>query len=78
MLVMFQAAVPKILKGIPEDFYAGTLNLLRKAVDVCYDRLKEIPCLTCPYKPEGSMFVMVRLMLKLGKLSCFKIAKSGF
>ncbi|KAL3509315.1 hypothetical protein ACH5RR_028716 [Cinchona calisaya] len=60
-----QAAVPKILKGIPEDFYSGTLNLLREAADVCYDRLKEIPCFTCPYKPKGSMFAMVKLNLSL-------------
>jgi tyrosine aminotransferase len=34
---------------------------MREAVDLLYERIKEIPCLTCPHKPEGSMAVMVRL-----------------
>lgn len=60
-----QAALPKILKDIPEDYFLRTLNLLRETADVCYDRLKDIPCFICPYKPEGSMFVMVKLNLSL-------------
>ncbi|KAI5671362.1 hypothetical protein M9H77_11726 [Catharanthus roseus] len=56
-----QGAVPKILKEIPDDFYSKTVNLLKEAADVCFERLTEIPCITCPYKPEGSMFTMVKL-----------------
>jgi tyrosine aminotransferase len=37
-----------------------TINLLKEASDICYDKIKEIPCITCPHKPEGSMAVMVR------------------
>ncbi|CAI9089337.1 OLC1v1023896C1 [Oldenlandia corymbosa var. corymbosa] len=59
-----QAAIPKIL-NIPEDFYSRTLHLLREAVDISYDRLREIPCFTCPYKPGGGMFIMVKLNLSL-------------
>lgn len=59
---MLQGAVPKILKEIPDDFYSKTVNLLKEAADVCFERLTEIPCITCPYKPEGSMFTMVRQM----------------
>ncbi|KAH9792308.1 Aminotran 1 2 domain-containing protein [Citrus sinensis] len=36
-----------------------------QTADICYDRLKEIPCITCPKKPEGSMFVMVKLNYSL-------------
>ena len=64
-LFILQAALPKMLKEIPEDYHLRTLNLLRETADVCYDRLKDIPCFICPYKPEGSMFVMVRLILKI-------------
>ncbi|KAH7860776.1 hypothetical protein Vadar_017867 [Vaccinium darrowii] len=46
-------------------FYSKIVNKLREAADVCYDLLKEIPCITCPTKPEGSMFVMVKLNLSL-------------
>ncbi|MGI4297506.1 aminotransferase class I/II-fold pyridoxal phosphate-dependent enzyme, partial [Klebsiella pneumoniae] len=41
------------------------VNILREVADICYDRIKEIPCITCPSKPEGSMFVMVKLNLAL-------------
>lgn len=33
---------------------------MREAADLFYERIKEIPCLTCPQKPEGSMVAMVR------------------
>ncbi|KAI8006826.1 Nicotianamine aminotransferase 1 [Camellia lanceoleosa] len=46
-------------------FFLKTLNILREAADFCYDRLEEIPCITCPHKAEGSMFVMVKLNLSL-------------
>ncbi|KAH9743875.1 Aminotran 1 2 domain-containing protein [Citrus sinensis] len=36
-----------------------------QTADICCDRLKEIPCITCPKKPEGSMFVMVKLNYSL-------------
>ncbi|KAA3482780.1 tyrosine aminotransferase-like [Gossypium australe] len=33
---------------------------LRECADICYNRIQEIPSLTCPRKPEGSMFIMER------------------
>lgn len=57
---MHQGAVPQILENTGEDFFAKTIDLLRVTADICYDRIKEIPCLTCPNKPDGSMFVMVK------------------
>ncbi|XP_022738209.1 tyrosine aminotransferase-like [Durio zibethinus] len=60
-----QGAIPQILEKTKDDFFAKIINLCSQAADICYDRLKEIPCITCPYKPEGSMFIMVKLNLSL-------------
>ncbi|KAI9176391.1 hypothetical protein LWI28_002208 [Acer negundo] len=60
-----QGAIPQILEKTKEDFFSKTNSLLREAADICYDTIKEIPCLACPYKPEAAMFVMVKLDLSL-------------
>lgn len=54
-----QAAIPQIIENTKEDFFLKIVEILRGAADICFDRLNEIPCITCPSKPEGSMFVMV-------------------
>jgi aspartate/methionine/tyrosine aminotransferase len=56
---MFQGAITQILENTKEDFFSKIINIIREAADLCYDRIKEIPCITCPYKPEGSMYAMV-------------------
>ena len=33
---------------------------MREAADICYEKTKEISCVTCPHKPDGSMFAMVK------------------
>ncbi|XP_058095809.1 tyrosine aminotransferase-like [Magnolia sinica] len=58
-----QGAIPEILGKTGDDFFKKTTSMLRQTADICYDRIKEIDCVTCPYKPEGSMFVMVKLNL---------------
>ncbi|KAK6157174.1 hypothetical protein DH2020_011422 [Rehmannia glutinosa] len=58
-------AVPQILENTPSDFFLKIVNTLRESADICYNRSNEIPCITCPSKPEGSMFVMVKLNLSL-------------
>ncbi|KAF8391313.1 hypothetical protein HHK36_023617 [Tetracentron sinense] len=76
-----QGAVPHILEKTKEDFFMKIIKILRQASDICYERIKEIPCITCPHKPEGSMFVMVKLNLSLlegindDMDFCFKLAK---
>ncbi|KAL7185466.1 hypothetical protein ACSBR2_027416 [Camellia fascicularis] len=60
-----QGALPQILEKTRGDFFSKIVNLLREVADVCYNRLKEIPCITCPSKPEGSMFVMAKLNLSI-------------
>ena len=61
MLFMYQGAVPHILEKTGEDFFSKIIDILREAAHICYDRIIEIPCITCPNKPVGSMFVMVRI-----------------
>ncbi|KAI3515477.1 hypothetical protein L1887_14373 [Cichorium endivia] len=60
---VIQGAVPRILESTPESFFLNINNLLKEAADMFYERLKEIPLLACPHKPEGSMFVLVKLNL---------------
>ncbi|XP_062007654.1 nicotianamine aminotransferase 1-like [Rosa rugosa] len=60
-----QAAIPQIIENTKEDFFLKIVEMLRGAADICFDKLNEIPCITCPSKPEGSMFVMVKLNLSL-------------
>ncbi|MBA0613879.1 hypothetical protein Godav_014237 [Gossypium davidsonii] len=36
-----------------------------ECADICYNRIQEIPSLTCPRKPGGSMFIMVKLNLAM-------------
>jgi tyrosine aminotransferase len=57
---MYQGAVPHILEKTSEDFFSKVIDILKEASYICYDRIKENPYITCPNKPEGSMFVMVR------------------
>ncbi|XP_042007912.1 nicotianamine aminotransferase 1-like [Salvia splendens] len=60
-----QGAVPQILENTPPDFFQKIVSTLKETADICYERSKEIPCITCPSKPEGSMFVMMKLNLSL-------------
>ncbi|CAK9182977.1 unnamed protein product [Ilex paraguariensis] len=76
-----QAAVPRIIEQSEEVFFMRTINILKQSSEICCNKIKEIPCLTCPQKPQGSMAVMVKLNLSLLKdISddidfCFKLAK---
>ncbi|PHT76686.1 Tyrosine aminotransferase [Capsicum annuum] len=76
-----QGAIPQILQKTKDDFFSKIVNMLREGADICYDRIKDVPCITCPSKPEGSMFVMVKLHLNLLKDIeddldfCLKLAK---
>ncbi|CAD5180851.1 unnamed protein product [Musa acuminata subsp. malaccensis] len=58
-----QGAIPQIIKNTNDDFLRHTISVLRQTADICYDKLKEIDCISCPSKPEGTMFVMVKLDL---------------
>lgn len=60
-----QGAIPQIIQNTKDDFFFKIVNMLRETADICYDRIKDIPCITCPSKSQGSMFVMVKLHLNL-------------
>ena len=57
---LFQGAVAQILENTKDVFFSKIINIIREAENICYDRIKEIPCLTCPHKPAGTMSVMVK------------------
>ncbi|KAI4325126.1 hypothetical protein MLD38_030549 [Melastoma candidum] len=60
-----QAAVPRILERTTDEFFSRINGLLRESAEICFEKLKDIHCVYCPKKPEGSMFVMVKLNLPL-------------
>lgn len=76
-----QAAVPRILEDTNKVFFTRTVSILKQTSDLCFKKIKEIPCLTCPQKAQGAMAVMVKLNVSLLKdISddidfCFKLAK---
>ncbi|PVH34375.1 hypothetical protein PAHAL_8G208000 [Panicum hallii] len=65
-----QGAIPKLLENTKEEFFNKTVKILRETADICWEKLKGINSITCPSKPEGSMFVMVKL-----DLSCLQDIK---
>lgn len=64
LIVLHQAAVPTILEQTDESFFKKTLNLLKNSSDICCDWIKEIPCIDSSHRPEGSMAMMVSIILK--------------
>ncbi|GKU96387.1 hypothetical protein SLEP1_g9628 [Rubroshorea leprosula] len=60
-----QGAVPRIIENTKEDFFTKIIGMLREAADICCNTIDEIPCISCPKKPEGGMFVVVKLNLTM-------------
>jgi len=60
-----QGAVPDILEKTKDDHFSKIVNILREVADICYSKIEEIPQITLPSKPEGSMFVMGKINLSL-------------
>ncbi|KAI4383314.1 hypothetical protein MLD38_009166 [Melastoma candidum] len=60
-----QGGVPHILSKTTDEFFSRIIGVLKETADICDEKLKEIPCINCPNKPEGSMFVMVKLELSV-------------
>ncbi|KQJ88215.1 nicotianamine aminotransferase A [Brachypodium distachyon] len=58
-----QAALPELLENTKKEFFDKTIDILRQTADICWEKLQGINGITCPSKPEGSMFVMVKLDL---------------
>ncbi|WVZ90754.1 hypothetical protein U9M48_037025 [Paspalum notatum var. saurae] len=61
-----QGAVPQIIANTDETFFTNVMKVMRETAEMCYQKLKATKGVTCHHKPEGSMFVMVKL-----DMSCF-------
>ncbi|OMO91914.1 Aminotransferase, class I/classII [Corchorus olitorius] len=76
-----QAAVPRIIEKTDEVFFRKTINTLKQTADICWDMVNEIPCISCPQKPQGSMAAMMKVNISdLDDISddidfCFRLAK---
>ncbi|XP_074276095.1 tyrosine aminotransferase-like [Silene latifolia] len=76
-----QGALPEILETTKDEFFSNVNNILRQDADIIYEKLKKIPSISCPNKPQGSMFVMVKLDVSLlddiedDTEFCLKVAK---
>jgi aspartate/methionine/tyrosine aminotransferase len=64
-----QGAIPHIMKNTNDEFFRKTLELLKETAEICFGEIKEIKCITCPHKPEGSFFMMVRQSQKIINIS---------
>lgn len=58
---IIQAALPEILEKVDENFFAKKNKILKRNVDLVCDRLKDIPCVVCPKKPESCTYLLVTL-----------------
>ncbi|CAH1424123.1 unnamed protein product [Lactuca virosa] len=56
-----QGAVPDILGKTNEDFFSKIVNIIKECANTCYEGIQDVHGIICPSKPEGSMFVMVKL-----------------
>ncbi|KAL6842868.1 hypothetical protein ACP4OV_027181 [Aristida adscensionis] len=76
-----QGAIPQLLENTKVDFFDKTIEILRQTADICWEKLKGITGITCPSKPDGCMFVMVKLDLSYLKDIkddmdfCYRLAK---
>ncbi|KAI6697318.1 hypothetical protein NL676_017437 [Syzygium grande] len=64
-VTFIQGAIPKILQDTTEQFFSSTNSILKEAAEICFNKVNEIPCTACPHKPQGSIFVMVKLDVSL-------------
>ncbi|KAF8043339.1 hypothetical protein BT93_A1624 [Corymbia citriodora subsp. variegata] len=64
-VTFIQGAIPKILQDTTEQFFSSINSILKEAAEKCFSKVNEIPCIACPHKPQGSMFVMVKLEVSL-------------
>ncbi|KAL8249200.1 hypothetical protein R6Q59_006068 [Mikania micrantha] len=62
---IIQGAIPDILDKTKSDFFLKIINIIKESANICYEGLADVPGLICPSKPEGSMFVMVKLDLSV-------------
>ncbi|KAK6919627.1 hypothetical protein RJ641_015531 [Dillenia turbinata] len=54
-----KGALHQFLERTKEEFFSKVRNIMKEAANFCCGRMKD------PYKPEGSMFIMVKLNMSL-------------
>uniref|UniRef100_A0A0D6R368 Aminotransferase class I/classII large domain-containing protein n=1 Tax=Araucaria cunninghamii TaxID=56994 RepID=A0A0D6R368_ARACU len=64
---VIQGAVPSVLRDTSQEFHDEILHLLETAADICYNRIKKIKSLCCYSRPQGSMFIMVKINISTFK-----------
>lgn len=53
-------AIPKIFRGLPEDYTRTTMEKVRQRAEYVYAEIQRIPHITC-CMPQGAFYFMVRL-----------------
>lgn len=57
---MIQAAIPDVLKNVPESYIRQTMEVFESNANICYSKLKGAPGLN-PIRPSGAMYIMVSI-----------------
>ncbi|KAM6548899.1 hypothetical protein CsatB_020575 [Cannabis sativa] len=64
-VTFIQGAIPDMLQNTTKEYYSKIVAIVKEAAEICYSKIKNNPVIDCPHKPEGSMFVMVKLNVSL-------------
>eukprot|EP01018_Ginkgo_biloba_P025810 Gb_16737 [translate_table: standard] len=59
---IIRAALPQILEKTTKGFYEQTLQVLSHTADITYNRIQKLDVLQGASKPQGSMFLMVKII----------------
>ncbi|XP_056863904.1 probable aminotransferase TAT3 [Raphanus sativus] len=58
---ILQEALPEILEKTPKEYFAKKNKAMKRNVELSFERLRDIPCLFCPKKPESCSYLWLRL-----------------
>lgn len=58
---LIQAAARRILLSTPASFIKSVNSTIEAAAELSYSRAAKIKGLSCPSKPQGSMFIMIKI-----------------
>ena len=63
---VIQAAVPGMLRNVPDSFHSDTMETFENNAKLCYSKLKDTPGIT-PVMPAGAMYMMVSDLCEEGR-----------
>ncbi|KAJ4900098.1 putative aminotransferase TAT3 [Raphanus sativus] len=58
---ILQEALPEILEKTPKEYFVKKNKAMKRNVELSFERLRDIPCLFCPKKPESCSYLWLRL-----------------